>query len=164
MSDLDLVREMFTRNGRVNAVVLNSVTQAELSVSDGREGYMIGTHLGHCVEFRREWLRVISPARMAAVPDVMEGVEPTFQLRVRDPAELARAFERADAAALAAVEAALAEGRTLERFSHPSAFLTLIVVHDAHHRGQVVSLLRQGGRTTAQMDELERAIWPIWRE
>ena len=37
------------------------------------------------------------------------------------------------------------------------------IVHDSHHRGQILSLIRQGGRTAEQMDALD-AYWAIWRE
>jgi uncharacterized damage-inducible protein DinB len=37
------------------------------------------------------------------------------------------------------------------------------LVHDAHHRGQIMALLRQSGRSAEERALLEDATWPIWR-
>ena len=47
--------------------------------------------------------------------------------------------------------------------SDPAHFLMHTIVHDSHHRGQILSLIRQGGRTPEQMDALD-SHWAIWRE
>ena len=93
-----------------------------------------------------------------------------FDLTERDLSKLADAFRLGDEAALRAVQSALAEGRTYPDphgegtyQSNPAHFLQHIIVHDSHHRGQVLSLLRLGGRTPEQMDALDDH-WAIWRE
>jgi len=79
-------------------------------------------------------------------------------------------FTAGDEAAVQAVQSALSEGRTFPDpwnegtyASNPAQFLTHTLVHDAHHRGQVMSLLRLGGRTPEEMDALDNH-WAIWRE
>lgn len=42
--------------------------------------------------------------------------------------------------------------------------MLLSIVHDAHHRGQIMALLRQSGRGAEERERLEQATWPIWRE
>lgn len=61
---------------------------------------------------------------------------------------------------------ALNENRLFEGAykSHPAHFLQHIIVHDAHHRGQIFSLLRQGGWAREQLGTLDDATWPIWNE
>lgn len=163
---VELLLESFERNGRVNEALLKAVTETDLTYSDGQGGWRIGQHLGHLAEFRYGWLSLISPEHAGAIPSVLEGTKHDFHLTVQSMSELSQAFSTGDAAAKTAVLAALDEGRSFlgayER--HPTHFLQHILVHDAHHRGQVMTLLRQSGRTAEQMVALEQATWPTWRE
>lgn len=159
-----LLLESFGRNAKVNKAVLNAVTEADLTSADGQGGWSVGQHLGHQAYFRYEWLSFISPPHAENLPLVIDGDE-QFRLTTQSLGEIAEAFSAGDAAALKAVESAVEEGRSFEGAyeSHPAHFLQHILIHDAHHRGQVMSLLRENGRTPEQMAELERATWPIWR-
>lgn len=165
-TDMSLLLESFERNARVNRVVIESIAEEEWELSDGRGGRSVGQLLGELAEFRYGWLTVVSPGHAEAIPSVVEGDESGFRLTATSKAELHDAFAAGDAAARTAVLEALEDGRSFsgayER--HPAHFLQHILVHDAHHRGQIMTLLRQGGRSFAQMDELESATWPIWRE
>lgn len=165
-TELELLLESFKRNGRVNKAALNTITKTDLAISDERGGWSIGHHLGHLAEFRYSWLSLISPTHAEDIPSVVDGDEQSFHLTTESLRELEQAFSVGDAAALKAVVSALDEDRSFEGAyqSHPAHFLQHILVHDAHHRGQVLSLLRKGGRTPEQMDALDEATWPIWRE
>lgn len=167
----DLLLEAYRRNGRVNAALLSALTPADFDLSDGRGGWTVGQHLGHLALFRVGWLGLISPADAQGLPEVVEGDWQNFALTERDPARLAEAFRLGDEAALRAVQLAVAEGRTFPDpygegtyQAHPAHFLQHIIVHDSHHRGQVMSLLRQGGRSAEQMEQLASPMWAIWRE
>jgi uncharacterized damage-inducible protein DinB len=164
--EMDLLLESFGRNGRVNEAVLNAISESDLTFSDGQGGWSIGQHLGHLAEFRYGWLSLISPEHAKGIPSVLEGNEQDFHLSAQSIEELARAFSIGDEAAKTAVLAALSEGRSFKRAyeSHPAHFLQHILVHDAHHRGQVMSLLRKNGRTAEEMEGLEEATWPVWRK
>lgn len=164
--EMELLLESFARNGRVNEAVLRAVSESDLALSDGQGGWSIGQHLGHLAEFRYEWLSCVSPEHAEGLPSVLEGTAQDFDLSVQSLEELARAFSLGDAAARTAVLAALSEGRLFSGAyeSHPAHFLQHILVHDAHHRGQVMSLLRESGRTAEEMEGLEEATWPVWRE
>ena len=164
MTDLTLIHESFRRNGRVNDVLLSALTNTDLDLSDGRGGWTLGQHLGHMANFRRDWLSIISPAHAEGLFVAVKGEE------IRDPQALAAAFQAGDEAALKAVQAALDEGRTFPDpwnegtyQSNPAHFLQHTIVHDSHHRGQVMALLREGGRTKEEMDALDNH-WAIWRE
>lgn len=170
MTNLGLLLESFRRNGRVNAFLLGALTDADLDLSDGRGGWTLGKHLGHLAHFRPGWLSVISPPHAEGLPSVLDGDWQHFDLKTRNLAEIADAFRQGDEAAVKAVEAALAENRVFPDpygegtyQSSPAHFLQHVIVHDSHHRGQIMALLRQGERTKEQMDALENH-WAIWRE
>ncbi|WP_407571095.1 DinB family protein [Deinococcus altitudinis] len=163
MSGLDaLLLESFSRNGRVNAAMLAALTPSDLALEDGPEGNSIGELLAHMAGFRRGWLENISPPHAEGLSKVNDAA---------DAQTLGAAFSAGDAAALKAVQDALAEGRAFADpwkegvyASDPAHFLQHTIVHDSHHRGQIAALLRQSGWTKERLESLEEATWPIWRE
>ena len=157
-----LLAESFARNGRVNAALLAALSPADLSLEDGPEGNSIGELLAHMAGFRRGWLENISPPHAEGLSKVNDDA---------DAAALGNAFSAGDAAALKAVQDALAEGRAFADpwkegayASNPAHFLQHTIVHDSHHRGQIASLLRRSGWPKERLEQLEEATWPIWRE
>ena len=161
-----LLVESFARNGRVNAAMLDAMSPADLDIKSAGGGWNLGQHVGHLAEFRYGWLSHISPAHAEGLPSVADGEESQPVLTTRNLAELGKAFEAGDSAALEAVQAATSEGCNFKGAyeSHPAHFLQHIIVHDSHHRGQIMSLLRQSGRSAEQIKALEEATWPVWRE
>jgi uncharacterized damage-inducible protein DinB len=162
VSGLDaLLVESFARNGRVNDALLSALSAADLVLEDAPEGNGVGELLAHMAGFRLGWLSNISPAHS-------EGL-----VKVEDDADLEAlqaAFSAGDAAALNAVQNALAEGQALADpwkegayQSNPAHFLQHTIVHDSHHRGQIATLLRQSGWTKERLEALEEATWPVWR-
>lgn len=166
MSELGLLVEAFRRNGRVNDLLLSAVTEADFGISDGQGGMSIGQLLEHLAGVRKVHLNRVGAkeARQISV-QTEEGDQPFWTVTLSAD-QLKQAFAQADAAVLSAVmEAADGKQSFGSSFtSHPAQLLTLMLVHDAHHRGQIMTLLRQGGHTAEKMAALERATWPIWRE
>ncbi len=163
--ELELLLEAFDRNARVNRAVLATLDMPVLAFEDGTGGFSIDQHLADIVSFRREWLSTVSPEHAEQVPDPIDMDAPTW-LAATSVAELQAHFDAGDAAVRAAVRSAVNEGR---RFvgayaSNPAQLLVHCIVHDAHHRGQVMALLRQSGRSAEVRERLEVATWSIWRE
>jgi uncharacterized damage-inducible protein DinB len=158
--------EAFVRNGEVNAALLAAIDADDLPVNDDRGGRSIGVQLGHLAESRWYWLSRIAPAHAEAIPSVLDGDETELRLTATSVGEIAAALAAGDAAALAAVREALREGRSFVGAyeSDPAMCLLHTIVHDAHHRGQIVNLLRsRGRRSAAELEALDGALWPIWR-
>ena len=164
--ELGLLLESFDRNAQVNDAVLSAMTEADLALSDGQGGWNIGQQLGHLAEFRYGWLSFISLPHAKDIPSVVEGDTKSFHLTTQNLDEIKQAFSAGDAAALGAVMSALGENRSFTGAykSHPAHFLQHIIVHDSHHRGQIMSLLRRGGWTREDLSALEDATWTIWNE
>lgn len=164
----ELLLETLRRNGRVNDTLLAAIRPEEYALHDGEGGWTVARHLSHLAAFRAGWLLEISPEHATGLMGPFGGANP-WAWESRDPAVLGTVFREGDAAAVEAVRAALKEGRTFPDphgegtyQSHPAHFLQHVVVHDSHHRGQVLSLLRRGGRTPQEMDALDEH-WAIWR-
>ena len=166
MSGIDHVLESFDRNGRVNRMTLATLKMGDLDYSDGVGGFSIGQHLADMAEFRHGWLSRVSPQHAEAVPKVFDWDDNSFWLTVESIDELQKAFDAGDAAVRAAVVSAVGEGRKFQGAyeSHPVNFLQHTIVHDSHHRGQILALLRQAGRPAEERQRLENETWPVWRE
>lgn len=157
-----LLLESFGRNGRVNVALLDYLSDADLTISDGQGGMSVVELLAHMAGFRKDWLSEISPTHAATLNVELEN----DMLTIRDLSELRQALSEGDAAVLASIRSALRDNRKFEGAyeSNPAHFMQHALVHDSHHRGQIMTLLRQGGHSAEQMAALNRATWPIWRE
>ena len=164
-TELVIVFESFDRNARVNKAILDTLTMEDLDYSDGVGGFNIGQHLADLLDFRPSWLTRVSPQHREGIPDVIDEQSPTW-LGASSIAELQAAFAAGDAAMKEAVLSAVLEGRNFETVyqTHPAHLIQHCIVHDSHHRGQILALLRQAGRPTEERERLEEATWPIWRE
>ncbi len=166
VSGLDPVVEAFRRNGRVNAALLNAVTEADFGLSDGQGGMSVGQHLEHLVGVRKYYLNRVGSKFADQITFQTEEGDQQFWTVTLDIEQLRQAFAQADAGVLSAVQDAMHGGKEFLNFfaSNPVQMLTLTLVHDANHRGQITTLLRQGGRSEEQMSQLAAATWPVWRE
>ena len=173
MTDLTLLHESLRRNARVNSFLLDALKPEEYDLSDGKGGQTVAQILRHMAGFRVGWLWNISREHATALLDPTQqdaDGDPMWRWQNKPPNELSDAFSEGDAAALSAVQAALDENRTFPDpwdegtyQSNPAHFLQHTIVHDSHHRGQILTLLREGGRTKEEMDALDNH-WAIWRE
>src|SRR5690625_4187187 len=138
---------------------------ASLELDDEAGGPNVGQYLADMVEFRPGWLKRVSPEHAEGVTDVTSGETSTW-LGISNIGELQAAFDEGDAAVRQAVLDALQEGRSFEGAypSHPAHFLQHTIVHDSHHRGQVLAILRRAGRPADVREQLEEESWAVWRE
>lgn len=164
-AELKVIFEAFERNSRVTRALLATMKMEDLDYSDGVGGFSIGQHVADIVDFRPGWLSKVSPKHAEQVPDVTDPNDPNW-LAAKSIEELQAAFDAGDAAVKEAVLSAVQEGRSFEKVyeSHPAQFMVHTIVHDSHHRGQILALLRQAGRPAEVREELEEKTWAMWRE
>jgi uncharacterized damage-inducible protein DinB len=100
----------------------------------------------------------------------LTGGKSTWEWQTSDRAAIKAMFKAGDEAAIQAVRASLASGEPFADpwkvgtyQSNPAHFLQQDIVHDSHHRGQIIALLRQSGYGKEQLDKLEEH-WDIWQE
>lgn len=157
----------FERNSRVNAALLASLGRRDLSFQSG-DAWGVLEHLMHLIAARQKWVAEVSPQHARKLRPVVDYAEDeqAFDPPWYDLDEIGDALRQGDAAAVAAVDAALAEARSFANYyrTDPTDFLIHILVHDAHHRGHIMALLRQVGRTRDELGRLADLSWPVWRE
>ncbi len=165
-NNLDPLVEAYHRNGRVNSALLNAVTEADFGLSDGQGGMSVGQLLEHLVGVRKVYLDRVGSRFANQITVRTEEGDQQFWNVTLSVEQLRQAFVESDTAVLNAVQDALNGGGNFVNYfaSNPVQMLTLMLVHDANHRGQITTLLRQGGRSQEQLSRLSGATWPIWRE
>lgn len=169
MMNLDLLLESFSRNARVNEFLLNAMTDEDLALSDGKDGMTVAQMLSHMGISRGGWLADMSPQYATSTKALTNG-KPIWEWHTSDRLGIKAMFKAGDEAAIQAVQAHLASGEPFADpwnvgtyQSNPALFLLQNIVHDSHHRGQMIALLRQSGYSREQLDKLEEH-WDIWRE
>ena len=145
----DWPADILRRNAEVNRALFDALRDDHLNLRSAGGGWSVGEHLRHLAQFRRGWVSELAPAFAPAPADV------------GDVPGLLRALDAGDAAALAAVQDAAAQGRSFVGAygTHPGLMLLHIAIHDSHHRGQILATLREFGHLVD-----DNPIWHPWNE
>ena len=160
------VQTAWQTNLQVNLVLVDHLTPEMLQVHTPGGGYTVAQHLAHIVGSVKHWGTKLDNERLGGLPDLFTVCE---YLTEDDPDALVPEtdLERVRAVLLETAEAArdAAEGAP-EGFTgelpHVStdAFLIHMLVHDAHHRGQLLLALKTSGYALPDED----LMWVPWKE
>jgi len=156
------VRAAWDRNTAVNRVLLDHLEPAMLSARSPGGDATVAQHLAHMVMTVKFWGDLIDPQRMAALPDLVRsqptGGAPEHLDPETDLTRIATVWQQTAAAALAT---AVAHPEGGPESPHPdgAAYLTHMLAHDAHHRGQILLALKTAGHPLPDAE----AMWAPWR-
>ncbi len=152
----ETLREAWRANSRVNAALLEHLTPEMVHAPTPGGGYTVAQHLAEITGNVKYWGRRLDEARLGGLPDLYDPeadgfVAETDLTRIREV--VAQTYDTA----LEAAEAAKDKGK----LPHPSveAYLLHMMVHDAHHRGQILLALKTSGHPLPDEDLL----WGPWR-
>lgn len=148
------VRDAWQANDRVNAVLLDHLTPEMLEAQTPGGGWTVAHHLAHMTGVVKYWGMDFAP-KLEALPDLHDenGVMETDLSRIREVMEQTRE---------AALEAATSQPEGDKgKLPHPSveAYLIHMLVHEAHHRGQILLALKTNGYPLPDEDSM----WGPWR-
>lgn len=165
MSVSPSVREAWRANARVNDVLLTHLTPEMLAAGTPGGGYTVARHVAHILNTVQYW-GSLRDERLGALPSpIREYDEATGRVEVEmDLARLLDIKRQTETTALAAAEAepdgaALPPGEWESPHATPDAYLIHMMVHDAHHRGQILLALKTSGFRLPDED----AVWGPWR-
>jgi uncharacterized damage-inducible protein DinB len=155
------IKEAWQANIRVNGVLLEHLTPEMLDARTPGGGYTVAQHLAHMTQVIKYW-GWQRDASFDDLPDLYYDYEPETQdfKAETDLARVQAAMTQTWAKALEAPDAADSPGEALE-VAHPTkdAYLIHMMVHDAHHRGQILLALKTAGHSLPDED----AMWGPWR-
>ncbi len=162
---MDSVQTAWQANLKVNTVLVNHLTPEMLDARTPGGGYSVALHLAHLVGVTKSWGSKLDK-NLGELPNLFTVREDLDEDDVEafvpetDLARIREVLAQTAAAAQDAVNRA-AEGYT-GGLPHPSAdaFLIHMMVHDAHHRGQILLALKTSGYALPDDD----AMWGPWKE
>ena len=160
--NLDPVQTAWQANLKVNQILLGHLTPEMLGAHTPGGGYSVAQHLAHIVgvtKYRGTQLN----EELETLPDLFTTRE---NLNEEDPqafvpeTDLAR-IKDVLAQTATAVQKAVAGGNVgTSPYPSADAYLIHMMVHDAHHRGQVLLALKTSGYPLPDED----AMWRPWKE
>lgn len=159
------VQAAWQTNLKVNLVLVDHLTPKMLDARTPGGGYTAAQHLAHLVGSVKYWGSRLDDARLGGLPDLtvhknLSENDPDAFVTETDLKRIRTVFVETAEAARDAVKNT-SEGFTGE-LPHAStdAFLIHMMVHDAHHRGQLLLALKTSGYALPDEDSL----WTPWKE
>lgn len=158
----DAVVAAWGRNLAVNEALLDHLEPAMLTARSPGGGASVAQLLAHMVGTTKFWGAMLDPQRMEPLPDLFRGEPdsgaPDALDAVTDPATV-RAVLRATAGSALVAAQSHADGSAESPHPDGAAYLVHMLVHDAHHRGQILLALKTSGFILPD----EEALWAPWR-
>ncbi|AFZ68134.1 hypothetical protein Deipe_2669 [Deinococcus peraridilitoris DSM 19664] len=144
-------------NAEVNDRLLAHLTPEMLPAVTPGGGFLVAQHLAHMAEVTKCWTSLLDQDAVRDVPDLYETQAQEFVAET----DLSRTWEVLGRTRNATWQA-LQEARGVGNLPHaPTAqFLTHLLVHDAHHRGQILLALKVSGHPLPA----DEALWAPWRD
>lgn len=154
----DTTKEGWLANQKVNLVLVNHLTQSMLEAGTPGGGYTVAQHLAHIVGVSKYWGSLIDSS-LNNLPDLYFDFDSETQ-DFKAESDLGKI----KSVMVQTLEKTLESAQTTNSMSdspHPTAdtYLIHMLVHDAHHRGQILLALKTSGHALPD----ENALWSPWR-
>lgn len=157
MSDDRSILRAWNANLEVNRVLLRHLTPAMLQARSPGGGFTVGQHLAHMAGVTKGWGSLIDAQRFEPLPYLAEDIDGELEASA-DLTHIDDVFRRTSEAAAAAASAR-PEGSSASPHADAAAYLVHMLVHDAHHRGQILLALKTSDHPLPD----EEALWAPWR-
>lgn len=130
--------ETWEINEKLNESLLNAVKENELADRSAMKGRSVGEQFAHIHNVRLMWLKVASPSLLEKQKK-MEKEESITK------AALLNCLQESAKGISSMLQEGFSTGRIKGFKPHPEAFLGYIIAHEAHHRGQLILILKENG-------------------
>ena len=125
-------------NQEMNLSLVLDIKEESFSDISTAKGRTIGEQLAHIHNVRLMWLKVASPELLPSQKKFEK--ETPFSKR-----ELMKEMEKSSEAVISLLKDGFTTGRIKGFKPHPEAFLGYMIAHEAHHRGQIILILKENG-------------------
>ena len=149
------VKDAWLANNKVNTVFLEHLTPEMLSIQTPAGGYTIAQHLADMSNAAKYWLSKLENANIDAIGNLYDESAKDF-IAEMDLERIRQVFQETTKVILKELEDVDAS-----KLVHKSieSYMIHMLVHDAHHRGQILVTLKVAGYSIPEED----AVWMPWK-
>lgn len=136
----DHLVETWLINDRINRYCLDAIPSSAFDAVAASKGRTVAEQFAHLHNVRLMWLK-------EAAPDLLDGLEKIAKTPKPSAKVLGRALERSGQAVALLIRRSMEAGGRVKGFKpHVTAFVGYLIAHEAHHRGQIVLILKESGQ------------------
>ena len=148
-------KESWQISEQMNRVLLEYLTPDMLLAQTPGKGYSVAQHLAHMTEAKKFWGSMLNE-NVSELPNLSDDRNGEF-IAETNLAQIKDVFRQTHKTILESAESASDKGK----LPYPSidVYLTHLMVHDAHHRGQILLALK----TASYPLPNEGTLWDVWR-
>jgi len=159
MKDDKLIEQILNAwkvNERINASLLRAVSTKGLeAVPHGSKGRNVSQVFSHMYKVRFAWLRYNASDLVKRMPMFPRAAAPR-------KSELKNALAQSDRAVRVLLKECLKGERSIKLFRrNPVRWMSYLISHESHHRGQIALALKQSGMRLPPEVAL-RGLWQEW--
>ncbi len=157
MAVSQLVKEAWQINDEMNKVLLEHLTPEMLTIQTPDKTWSVAGYLAHLAGSKKWWGTHVNKQEVDKLPDLFEKTGENY-VAEKDSGRIKEVFEQTSKMLLETAERTDTKG-TLP-YASIDLYLIHIIVHDAHHRGQILLALRSAGYTPPDEDTFWGGWWP----
>jgi uncharacterized damage-inducible protein DinB len=141
--------QTFLLNNRVNLMLLDAMTDAQLAHVPFPRARSIADQFAHLHTVRIMWLEVAAKDRAQGLKKIEKGAA--------TKAELRRALEASAEALAAVIDESVEAGKMRGYKRGPITFCSYLLAHEGHHRGEIIVHLKHAKMPVDR--DLTYALW-----
>ena len=157
MSVSQLVKATWHINDAMNKTLLEHLTPDMLTVQTPDENWSVAGYLAHLAGSKKWWASHLNKEDVASLPDLYQETEGTFVVE-KDIEKIEAVFAETSRTLLETAERADNKGAL--PYASIDLYLIHMMIHDAHHRGQILLALRTAGHAPPDEDIFWGGWWP----
>jgi uncharacterized damage-inducible protein DinB len=130
--------ETWEINEKMNEFLLKGIKENQLSDRSALKGRSVAEQFAHIHNVRLMWLKAASPV-------LLENQKKLEKEDAVTKLDLMEYLQQSSQTVSKLLEESFATGRVKGFKPHPEAFLGYLIAHEAHHRGQIILVLKENG-------------------